>query len=195
MFVCIDTKPSVSGSGILLLPDWTICRISGETGIDLDAEEKRKYATCLITVLKPSWLTDVISFPVQAHRGDALCLLEDDLGPHRTLGGRRIRQDEIDISVIKQWLSSCLGQHGPACAPLFTPDLRKVHLVDIESRDIINHPGYECDYVALSYVWGGVEQQSYKVGDRLKELPQTLEDSIIFTKKLGKRYLWADCCD
>ena len=35
------------------------------------------------------------------------------------------------------------------------------------------------------------------MGDRLKELPQTLEDSIIFTKNLGKRYLWADslCID
>ena len=153
----LTPNPSSSEQEVLLLPDWTICRISGETGIDLDTEEKRKFATCLIIVLKPSSI-DSIPFPVRTHRGDALCLLEEDLEPNRTLGGRQIRQDKIDISVIQQWLSSCSGQHGTTCAPIFTPDLRKIHLVDVESRKIVNHPGDDCDYVALSYVWGGVEQ-------------------------------------
>jgi hypothetical protein len=181
---------------VLLIPDWTICRISGETGINLDAAEKRRYGTCLIVVLKPSAL-ESIEFPVRAHRGDALCFIDEDLEQYRTLGGRQIKQDDIDFPAIHQWLSSCDTQHGSACKPLFTPDLENIHLVDVDTREIVRHPAHETDYVALSYVWGEVKQQSFKVGDRLKMLPQTLEDSIVFTKSLGKRYLWADslCID
>ena len=83
----LTPNPSSSEQEVLLLPDWTICRISGETGVELDTEEKRKYATCLLVVLKPSSIGS-LPFPIRAHRGDALCLLEGDLAPHRTLGGR-----------------------------------------------------------------------------------------------------------
>ena len=181
---------------ILFLPDWTIVRISGETGIVLDSEEQRQYATCLVIALDPN-PSITISTPVLAHRSDALCLLESNLESQRTLGGRRIKQDEIDFSIIKEWLFTCAQRHDSGCRPLFTGELQDVHLIDVESRLIVNHPGHECDYVALSYVWGEVAQQRYRLGDRVKDIPRTLEDSILFTKKLGKRYLWVDsvCID
>jgi hypothetical protein len=57
--------------------------------------------------------------------------------------------------------------------------------------------GPECEYVALSYVWGGVTQDNYKLGDKLRTLPKTLEDALSFTEKLGKRYVSIDavCID
>ena len=70
-------------------------------------------------------------------------------------------------------------------------------LVDVQEREIVRHPGDDCDYVALSYVWGEVKQSRYQCGDHVEGLPQTIEDSITFTKNLGKRYLWVDslCID
>ncbi len=50
----ITQNPSSSEPEILLLPDWTICRVSGELGIKMDSPEKRDYATCLLSVLRPS---------------------------------------------------------------------------------------------------------------------------------------------
>jgi hypothetical protein len=188
--------PSSADQEILLLPDWTVCRISGETGIELHSDEQRKYGTCLIVALDPNPFVSV-PHPIQAHRSDALCLLQNDQEEQRTLGGRKIVPDEPDFSIINEWLDRCAHQHDTSCKPLFTNELHNVHLIDVESRTIVNHPGHECDDVALSYVWGGVEQRRYKLGERVMELPRTLEDSIIFTKKLGKRYLWVDsvCID
>lgn len=73
-------------------------------------------------------------------------------------------------------------------------DLQKVKLVDVETREIVMYPPDGCDYTALSYVWGGVEQPSYKPGDKLPTsiVPATLGDAMVVTRQLGKRYLWAD---
>lgn len=174
-----------------------MCRIAGETGITLDVPAKRQYATCLVVALRPSSLENSTALPIRAHRGDALCLLQSDLGQSQTLGGMKIAQDGLDYSVVQQWLSWCLSRQGSNCKPLFTPALKSIHLLDIESREIVLHPGHECDYVALSYVWADVEQSTYRRGDRLKHLPQAIEDSITVTSKLGKRYLWVDslCID
>ncbi|KAF1967828.1 hypothetical protein BU23DRAFT_437355, partial [Bimuria novae-zelandiae CBS 107.79] len=55
-------------------------------------------------------------------------------------------------------------------------------------------------YCALSYCWadpqpartlvGNIEQ--HKAGIRTLCLPQTLQDAVIFTRRLGLSYLWID---
>ena len=59
------------------------------------------------------------------------------------------------------------------------------------------YPSDSCDYIAVSYIWGSVVQPSYKLGDILLTIPATLEDAMVMTHHLGKRYLWADslCID
>jgi hypothetical protein len=84
----IIPNPSASEQEVLLLPDWTICRVSGELGIKMDSPEKQDYTTCLLSVLRPSSLS--LDVPGLSHRGDALCMSENDIGPQRTLSGRRI---------------------------------------------------------------------------------------------------------
>lgn len=192
----ITPNPSSPDQEVLLLLDWTINRVAGELGaIRMDTPEKRAYGTCLLSVLKPS----SISLPagIVAHRGDALCIMENDITPERTLGGKLIDPYEINMHMILHWIASCMERHDEACLPVPTKDLEAIRLIDVESRQVVGYPGPDCEYVALSYVWGDVAQDHYKLGDTLNALPRTLEDSISFTRSLGKRYLWVDslCID
>ena len=55
-------------------------------------------------------------------------------------------------------------------------------------------------YLTLSYCWGGRQtaqlttnsMEAYKIEVPLSSLPQTLQDAVIVTRKLGYRYLWID---
>ena len=188
-------NPSSTEQDVLLLPDWTLCRVSGEMGVVMDNDNKRQYATCLVVTLNPS--SHSIPFATRVHRGDYMCLMESDLKQHRTLGGRKVTQNQLDITIVEEWLSRCFKLHGADCAPVLTEELDQVRLIDVQQRQIVRFPGAGCEYVALSYVWGGVEQKSVQLGGDIGELPKTLEDAISFTKILGKQYLWVDslCID
>ena len=188
-------NPSSTEQDVLLLPDWTLCRVSGELGVVKDNDEKRHYAFCLVVTLNPSSLS--IPIATRVHRGDAMCLMEDDLGRRRTLGGWKITPNQMNINIVEEWLSRCLRLHGADCAPVLTEELNQVRLVDVQKRQIIRYPGGVCDYVALSYVWGGEPQQRIELGGDIGELPKSLEDGISFTKIIGKQYLWIDslCID
>ena len=190
-------NPSSPAQEVLILPDWTMNRLSGENGTHMDTEEKRRYAKCLLVALKPSSVH--LSFSILAHRGDALCILEgEDTDYATTLGGRLVDFRSLNTGVIDKWLSTCLRLHGPGCSPVYTEDLQGIRLIDVlEPRKIINYPERGCEYVALSYVWGGVAQKSFRLGSTLGRLPQTIEDAIACVRILGKRYLWVDsvCID
>lgn len=173
-------------------------RLAGETDFQMDMEEIRSYAKCLLVALTPSVLTT--DFSVTANRGDALCILEEDEPDHNTtLGGRIIDPHEINIGLVEDWLSSCFKLHGTDCHPVWNEDLEGIRLVDIRTRKIVKYPTTKCDYLALSYVWGGVVQPSYQEGSVLEKgmVPQTIEDAITLADKLGKQYLWTDslCID
>jgi Heterokaryon incompatibility protein (HET) len=191
----ITPNPRSSKQEILLVPDWSVCRVAGELGIKMDMPEKRHYATCLLSVLNPSSIS--LPIPVVAHRTDALCIVENDIGLRRTLGARRVDSHQLDVTMINKWIRACMSNHDAACTPMPTKDLEEVRLIDVESRQVVAYPGPKSEYIALSYVWGNVRQESYKLGDSLVQLPQTLEDAISLTRKLGKRYIWIDsvCID
>ena len=190
-------NPSSQMQEVLILPHWTMNRLTGENGANMDTEEKRQYVKCLLVALKPSSLH--LTFSILAHRGDALCIMEgDDADYATTLGGRLVESRSLNTEVIEEWLSTCLRLHGPDCSPVYTEDLQGIRLIDVlEPRKIINYPKRGCEYVALSYVWGGVSQKSFRLGSTLGRLPQTIEDAIACVRVLGKRYLWVDsvCID
>ncbi|KAE9378453.1 HET-domain-containing protein, partial [Stipitochalara longipes BDJ] len=64
-------------------------------------------------------------------------------------------------------------------------------LIDCMSRQVVAAP-HRCWYLALSYVWGNQKARTVKVDEKLTCLPQTIEDAITVTSKLGFRYLWVD---
>ena len=190
-------NPSSPTQEIFILPDWTMNRLVGADFPDMYTQEKRQYAKCLLVVLKPSSFYPMLS--VLAHHGDALCIMEgDDADYATTLGGRLVEISSLNTGVIEEWLSTCLRLHGPHCSPVCNVDLEGIRLIDVlEPRKIIDYPGKGCEYVALSYVWGGVAQESFRLGSTLGRLPQTIEDAIACVRILGKRYLWVDsvCID
>ncbi len=190
-------NPSSPTQEVLLLPDWTMNRLVGEVYPDMDTEEKRQYAKCLLVVLNSSSLHPMLR--AFGRCGDALCIMDgDDADYTTTLGGRLVESRTLNTDVIEEWLSTCLRLHGRNCSPVYTEDLQGIRLIDVlEPRKIINYPERGCEYVALSYVWGGVAQKSFRLGSTLERLPQTIEDAIACVLTLGKRYLWVDsvCID
>jgi hypothetical protein len=67
-------------------------------------------------------------------------------------------------------------------------------VIDCQSRELVQiSPGKE--YVTLSYVWGsgGPALEPYRpAGTSSRELPSTVEDSLLACLKLGYPYLWVD---
>ncbi|KAH7882060.1 heterokaryon incompatibility protein-domain-containing protein [Phlebopus sp. FC_14] len=115
------------------------------------------------------------------------------------LGVRKVGVQTPDYGIIKEWFRRCDELHQDTCRPLVSENLKKIKLVDVETRQIVGYrDGF--DYIALSYVWGGVTQRAYKLGDTLPRtppIPATLEDAMEVVRHLGKRYLWVDslCID
>jgi hypothetical protein len=179
----------------LIIPDCTACLVPGELTYGSDRPEKRNYATCLLIVLKRS--STSVRLSARAHRGDVICLPDSDLEANRTLGGRQIKSRTMDFSMILEWISSCRKRHNETCLPVHTDELREIQLIDLETREVAEYQGLNCDFMALSYVWGPIKPEAYKLHDTVRALPKTLEDALVFTKQLGKRYIWIDsvCID
>lgn len=188
-------NPTSPAQEILIFPDWTMSRLSGDGGTNMDTEEKLQYAKCLLVALRPSQLDSAI----WGHPGDALCVMEgDDADYATTLGGRLVESHSLNTGQVEEWLSTCLRLHGHGCSPVYTENLQGIRLIDVmEPHTVICYPERGCEYVALSYVWGGVVQKSFRLGSILPRLPQTIEDAIACVRSLGKRYLWVDsvCID
>ncbi|ETN38873.1 uncharacterized protein HMPREF1541_06914 [Cyphellophora europaea CBS 101466] len=128
----------------------------------------------------------------------------------------------INYPLIKSWIDRCNDDHGSKCHERFVshpPDL-EIDLIDVSTRRLVRRTIKE-RYVALSYVWGKSTELRLETSDLSqvkdeydlailapkapatrgsllpKEMPQTMEDAITFTKRLGERYLWVDvyCID
>ncbi|KAF5682768.1 hypothetical protein FCIRC_4819 [Fusarium circinatum] len=116
----------------------------------------------------------------------------------------------VDTSRISLWISSCEQLHGSECAMpanlLFAeafPGLHVLRFIDIEDCCIVEMEIVE-KYIALSYVWGAVSNFRLTKANRtallmpgslrkvLEMLPNTIEDAINLTRRLGCRYLWVD---
>jgi hypothetical protein len=76
-------------------------------------------------------------------------------------------------------------------------------LIDVEDECIVKSPARP-RYAALSYVWGKTKsillqrdnfasfQEPRSIANILNKLPQTVQDAMVLTRKLGYRYLWVD---
>jgi hypothetical protein len=104
----------------------------------------------------------------------------------------------INYDEVRAWLSLCDREH-PECqleAPTTFPGLL---VIDCEEDKIVPAMN-SCTYVALSYVWGTMDDSNNSVFQTdLSKLyiPKTVRDGMAITRKLGLRYLWVDryCID
>ena len=89
------------------------------------------------------------------------------------LGSKTSDPTTPDYCTIKDWLRRCDDLHPITCRPSVSEGLKQIKLVDVETRQIVMYPPDDCDYISLSYVWGGVDQPGYKLGQTLPTVPAT----------------------
>ena len=185
-----------SGGELVVMTGWMIHRLEDGLGWSEYERGKGPYAKCVYTSVATSSWADGVFDPggLVGAAVEAIGLI--DSGGSQPEGTPALGVKQVgptpDYSVIKDWFHRCDDLHHITCRPLVSEGLKQIKLVDVETRQIVMYPPDGCDYIALSYVWGGVEQPSYKLGEVLPTIPATLEDAIIVTRNLGKQYIWAD---
>jgi hypothetical protein len=101
---------------------------------------------------------------------------------------RQIDPKSVDYAEVRLWIDHCDSTHGPSCHTATKLDVPGFRVIDCFDRKVVPLPDLHTAYVALSYVWG---KPNRKV-DSSERFPQTIEDSIDVTSRLGYRYLWVD---
>ncbi|CAI9634503.1 unnamed protein product [Alternaria burnsii] len=121
--------------------------------------------------------------------------------------GRTIGQ-YVNPDLLREWISICLEDHKDACQnPEWIlkdesqhPSLR---LIDVQRVCIVDAPA-DCDYFALSYVWGppadflrlliSNEDELRQTGIIWSDerIPKTIRDAASLVYWLGYQYLWVD---
>ncbi|TVY77959.1 hypothetical protein Focb16_v007446 [Fusarium oxysporum f. sp. cubense] len=115
------------------------------------------------------------------------------------------------ITLAKKWIQNCSTSHEKCGMQPGGPVLIKTiptRLIHVGSKDgalspkiIITNPSSEMEYLALSYAWGSGHDFAKTTATNLMEmtkhlpwddLAKTVQDAIIFTRKLGYKYLWVD---
>jgi hypothetical protein len=121
------------------------------------------------------------------------------------LGQRRRRvRDFIDWEWVREWLEESSKENSSMSeAFLLQRALIDVRVVDVDQACIVSLPS-DCEYVALSYVWGKISGNrlqcttsnldSLQQPGALKsaDLPQTITDAIRACQQLHQQFLWVD---
>lgn len=96
----------------------------------------------------------------------------------------------IDFEIIKSWMDKCRSHSR--CKSGANEGPRNLRVIDCTERAVVLAP-VACEYVALSYVWGGLVPETESISELLTStLPRTIEDSIKATLLLGYQYLWVE---
>ncbi|KAF4986694.1 hypothetical protein FDECE_15820 [Fusarium decemcellulare] len=106
---------------------------------------------------------------------------------------RRIKHEEINFELIRDWLAYCDKYHSEPCkSDKFIPS-QDFRVINCENGEVVPAPA-DCKYAALSYVWGDIEHPG---PNGCQKFPQVVMDSIKVAPKLGCAYLWVDrhCID
>ncbi|QGI61501.1 hypothetical protein CEK26_005471 [Fusarium fujikuroi] len=141
---------------------------------------------------EPSFFNAGQQLRVAVMTGEAIAL--HPTSPSEEFYNARVIDGMVDVSLIKKGLEHCQSYHSENCNAKFDKGLLITKMLDVHTRKVVDCPD-NCDYLALSYVWGGIHPADGAL--EAGTLPQTIEDAITLTKKLGKRYLWVDalCID
>ena len=115
---------------------------------------------------------------------------------------------EASVQVVQEWIQRCMQSHPNCPTPLSIPRLptRVIDVGDgskgdneVEPRLLITN-GRLGQYACLSYCWGGPQPSTLTRATiaemqqalPLNDLPNSLQDAIWWTHRLGLRYLWID---
>lgn len=96
----------------------------------------------------------------------------------------------ISFSRVKELLNTCAEYHTDCSLPGQNHVISNLRVIDCTTRKVVNAPA-NCEYVALSYVWGSTQSVNDDLAS-MSVLPRVLEQSIVVASKLGFKFLWID---
>jgi hypothetical protein len=109
--------------------------------------------------------------------------------------GRLVDPHRVEYAIVRSWMQDCQSKHKGPCLGKGSPQSSSMKLINCNSRRL-EQASFPCTYLALSYVWGQVDQaenaSQLSNGVLPLSLPRTVEDAIAVTKALGYVYLWVD---
>ncbi|KAF2397091.1 HET-domain-containing protein [Trichodelitschia bisporula] len=167
---------------------------------DVPAEVKAKYAVWfgVVTSERESQarMTELDSMVMRDAVNDAFSLsVAPGFRDERLALRARPVDPTVDYARLRHWLKQCAESHDTHCRRTWDDALiPTTRMIDVQARRVVPCPS-PCEYVALSYVWGGIHPADGAL--EAGTLPKTIEDAITVTKGLGCKYLWVDalCVD
>jgi len=117
----------------------------------------------------------------------------------------RPNTENIDLAQVQSWISRCDSEHGPDChADHKRSPIHQLFFIDVHDLCIVANNS-RVKFTALSYVWGKAQSpfQTLKSNKeelcqpgsflrRWNQLPRTVQDAILLSKRLQVRYIWID---
>lgn len=122
------------------------------------------------------------------------------------VGGRVINPQNLDVDLARSWIKTCIDDHSSCRGEeQMSKQSLRIRLIDTTRSCIIDAPE-DCEYAALSYVWGeaahhklklessncGLLQRQGYLAENEHLLSRTVGDAIALCRKLDIRYLWVD---
>ncbi|PKY09418.1 HET-domain-containing protein [Aspergillus campestris IBT 28561] len=129
-----------------------------------------------------------------------------DGGDEQHPGGRMIRQESTDLTLLKSWVDTCDRCHSVPDKQ-HSKDVKKntlqLRFIDVHANRIVT-PETLPRYACLSYVWGGISGTQYTSDTKADleaknglyhasvTLLPTIQDAMKVAKAIGIDYLWVD---
>lgn len=118
------------------------------------------------------------------------CLTVIGSSDDQDLRGMGIQPDRIDSKCyedLKDLMRNCVQSHGQTCKPMSKSSrIPGFKVIEVSSRQVLEASD-QCEYLALSYVWG-----NHKHSDDLRAAPQVIKDTFSVAENLGLKYVWID---
>lgn len=150
----------------------------------------RQWSSSMVQLPESSWLTvlSIASKPYDRWPAEnPRCLAT--LTRNNYKKSYLIRPSSINYAKLKSLARSCEKNHGSVCTARPHYQVAGLRVIDVSSRMVVEAPE-NCNYLALSYVWG--QQPGSTNGDALQCVPPLIEDAISVTIALEYNYLWVD---
>jgi hypothetical protein len=141
-------------------------------------------AECIVLAVVESKTTGMGGcFWDQVMRGGFLYAVEGGKAfptPEKAFRGRLLDPHAVNFDIIEEWLHLCRMHHKQECGRVQDNPMN-LWVMNCSTKKPVAAPP-QCQYVALSYVWG----------QDLSKFPEVVKDAMTVTLRLGFTYLWID---
>ncbi|KAI1735803.1 heterokaryon incompatibility protein-domain-containing protein [Xylaria scruposa] len=103
---------------------------------------------------------------------------------------QKIDHQRINYDYFRERIAYCTDKHKECRPKLRASSIPGLRVFDCQTRSVVIAPD-SCKYIALSYVWGDLQNDVFD-GTDSNSIPRTVLDSMTVSLELGCRYLWVD---